>query len=154
MNDNPFAPLPIPAGRPASEDFTYHRRDEIYYTFLDIRPTQEGSNGSAFVPYNQWKDIYFFHDEKEPTGWYRYERPDYDWYIQTAIEKLNKLPEHEQASFDSSFIFDLRQAIRQKYQRNGSNAYELPACRNNRKSVESWIKRTFDIWGDNPDKQE
>lgn len=153
MTDDPFAPLPIPEGRPDSEEHIYLRYDETYYTFLDIRPKEKSNDNLIFAPVSQWKDIYFFRDENEPTGWYRYEKPAYDWYLEAAIEKLNKLPEEQQATFDRVFVFDLRQAIRQKYQRNGSKAYELPACKNNRKAVGSWIERTFDIWGDNPDKQ-
>jgi hypothetical protein len=149
MSYIPPPPDPPLKGRPANEANAFQRQDKPYYTFLDIRPLS--GDEKIFVPVNQWKDIYFFRGTTESTGWYRYEKPTYDWYLETAIEKLNKLPAADQANLDRSFVFSLRYAIRQKYQRGGSQSYELPACRNNRQAVENWIKKTLDQYEDKVD---
>ena len=146
MSYVPPPPDPPLAGRPDNEEHTFQRRDAAYYTLLDIRPLS--GDDKVFVPVSQWSDVYFFRDASEPTGWYRYVKPAYDWYLETAIEKLNKLPATDQATIDRSFVFGLRYAIRQKYQRGGSDSYALPACRNNRKAVENWMKKTINQYED------
>ncbi len=135
-------------GRPDNEEHTFQRHDAAYYTLLDIRPLS--GDDKIFVPVKQWSSVYFFRDTSEPTGWYRYVKPAYDWYLETAIEKLNKLPEAEQTVIDRSFVFGLRYAIRQKYQRGGSDSYALPACRNSHKAVDNWIRKTLDQYEDKP----
>ncbi|QMW05362.1 hypothetical protein [Spirosoma foliorum] len=128
-------------GAPEKQPNETYRKQGNYYTCIDIRPPD--------VPSSEWKRLYFFPDSTQESGFYQYEKPDYDWYIETAIEKLDKLPINEQVGLTWEFVFDFRQAIRQRFQRtHDTKPYDHPPCRNTRSAVGKWIERVFEKYGD------
>ncbi|WP_420147994.1 hypothetical protein [Spirosoma sp.] len=124
--------------RPKNEPNTIARVDGHYYTRLCI-----------LTPQQRRKYVFYFIDKNEDGGLFRYEAPQTDWYIFTAVEKLDKLPVEEQQNINHEFVFGLWHAIRQRHQREISAlAYDLPVCRHTRSAVEKWMKRVSEKYGD------
>ena len=124
--------------RPQNEPNTIARIDGHYYTRLSLLP-----------PHQQRKQVFFFADNNELSGLYRYEVCHGDWYIFTTVEKLDKLPLEEQRTLNREFIFSLRKAIQHRHHREGSALeYDPPACRHTRSAVEKWIRRVYEKYSD------
>ena len=87
--------------------------------------------------------LFFFQDEKGNFTTKHYS--DYnDWYIQVAIEKLDKIKENRHL-INSSFLLSYRWAIREGFNHqldtSLQKAYDSPNNRNNIKGVQAYIDR-------------
>ncbi|WP_294267729.1 hypothetical protein [uncultured Chryseobacterium sp.] len=73
-----------------------------------------------------------------------YEKPEYDWYMTVALEKVDQVKEDRQL-LTAELIFSYRMAIREGYQKGYDpalrNRYDSPRNRNTVKGISGYIEK-------------